>query len=262
MIKDGFLIYDYERNRYRIDWKRVKPWSLISLEIELRQLIEAWPFIEGKLLDVGCGSKPYFLLLAPLVDKYIGVDWPSSTGLNGRVDILATSTGLPFKSDSFDTVLCTEVVEHVPETLQFFKELNRVLRPGGHLILTAPQICWLHREPADFYRFTRYGLKYLAEKSGFDVVYIRPRGGLGAFLVDLAGGVICSLIKSIDKSRYKIYPSVKQPLIASPLIRYLIAIPQRIFLSFYFRFWDKRRDFSNGINDKYTLGHILVAVKR
>jgi SAM-dependent methyltransferase len=138
------------------------------------------PFAKGRLLDVGCGCKPYEPLYSA-VNQHIGVDVPIDLSANKepkRADVYADiSKGLPFKSNCFDTVLCTEVLEHIAEPLALMNEMGRVLKPGGHLLLTAPQVWGLHEEPFDFYRYTRYGLAHLAHKSRLEVVYISARGG-------------------------------------------------------------------------------------
>jgi len=89
---------------------------------------------------------------------------------------------LPFKDAVFDTVLCNEVLEHVPEPARLMAEVARVLKPGGVLLLTTPQTWGLHMEPYDFYRYTKYGLRYLAEKSGLEVIEVAPTCGLWATL--------------------------------------------------------------------------------
>jgi len=57
-------------------------------------------------------------------------------------------------------------------------EIRRVLKPGGILFLTAPQMARLHGEPHDFFRFTRWGLQYLLEHNGFEIVHLEPHGGI------------------------------------------------------------------------------------
>lgn len=74
-------------------------------------------------------------------------------------------------------VLATQVLEHVPEPKQMLQEISRVLRPGGHLILTAPHIWGIHEAPHDYFRFTHYGLEYLARQAGLHKVYIKAMGG-------------------------------------------------------------------------------------
>jgi SAM-dependent methyltransferase len=84
---------------------------------------------------------------------------------------------LPFKENAFDVILNTDVLEHVREPKRIFAEAARVLRPGGLLIMTAPQTAHLHEEPHDYFRFTKYGLAYLAQATGFRIVEIKAFGG-------------------------------------------------------------------------------------
>ena len=132
-------------------------------------------YARGRALDVGCGGKPYQALLGS-VESYVGVDLPP----NPAADVAGSGLALPFRRGAFDTVVCTCVLEHVPEPSALMAELARVLRPSGHLLLTAPQTWQIHLAPNDFYRYTHYGLRYLAEKSGRRVVDIAPTSGLWA----------------------------------------------------------------------------------
>lgn len=136
----------------------------------------------GDLLDVGCGQKPYAALFAEQVTRHIGVEYPLSLGAPkpmaaGSPDVFADAAFLPFRGNCFNTVLCTQVLEHVVEPWGVLEEITRVLRPSGVLILTVPQEWGIHKAPHDFYRFTRYGLTYLAQCSGLQVEYLSPRGG-------------------------------------------------------------------------------------
>jgi SAM-dependent methyltransferase len=135
-------------------------------------------FACGRLLDVGCGGQPYRPMLTG-VDRYVGVDlpWPGT-----RADVYGDATRLPFADASFDTVLCNQVLEHISEPHELLAETARVLRPGGVLILTTPQVWGLHHEPYDFYRYTPYGLTHLAEAHGLAVTVVAPTCGMWATL--------------------------------------------------------------------------------
>ena len=135
-------------------------------------------YAKGLLLDVGCGGRPYEPIFQPFVERYTGVDTPAST--LSRVDAGALASHLPFANGAFDTVLCTEALEHLSSPAACIDEFARVLRPGGHLILTTPQMWHLHEEPYDFFRFTRYGLAHLCRRAGLEVVEVRPHGGAWA----------------------------------------------------------------------------------
>jgi SAM-dependent methyltransferase len=149
----------------------------------------------GRLLDVGCGSRPFADLLDAHSDRSLGIEIdaerygrPSSSaegmiacGGNrqpGRLpDAWASGLRLPFRDASFDTAVSFQVLEHVPQPARMLVEIRRVLKPEGVLVLTAPHIWGIHEEPHDYYRFTPYGLRYLAEAAGLEVDSVIPLAG-------------------------------------------------------------------------------------
>ena len=135
----------------------------------------------GRLLDVGCGVKPYRAMFAAC-SAYVGIERPGTLSKSTVVDVWGDALALPIAAASFETVLCSEVLEHVPEPSALFAEAARVLRPGGVLLLTTPQVWGLHEEPWDFFRYTKYGLAHLARKNGFAVVEVRPTCGTWAMV--------------------------------------------------------------------------------
>ena len=109
----------------------------------------------GQLLDVGCGMKPYESLLTQRGSRYYGTDWPvSMEGSYGdltRADFFSDSMVLPFREGTFDTVISTQMLEHVRQPEIVIPEMARVLKPDGILILSAPMTWPLHEEPFDYY---------------------------------------------------------------------------------------------------------------
>ena len=97
--------------------------------------------------------------------------------MNKRIEILGSALVLPIRSASIDTALSLQVLEHVPEPLDMLKEIRRVLKPGGHLILTAPHIWNVHEQPHDYFRYTQYGLEHLFKKAGLEIIEVRPMAG-------------------------------------------------------------------------------------
>jgi SAM-dependent methyltransferase len=135
----------------------------------------------GELLDIGCGSKPFAPIFAGRVSRYWGSDLAASRYLGGeRPDAFASAEAQPFRDEAFDTVLGLSMLTYLPEPGRMIDEAHRVLRPGGMLILEFTQMVPLHDEPWDFFRFTRFGAKYLLERAGFEVVEYVPIGGLWA----------------------------------------------------------------------------------
>ncbi|NMX21365.1 hypothetical protein C5S30_02785 [ANME-1 cluster archaeon GoMg4] len=208
----------------------------------LTSLINAREYAGCKLLDMGCGNKPYESIFSDVADKEIGIDLPiskSANKLEKQADVYGSVLKLPFKSHSFDTVLSTQVLEHVPEPKRMLKEAYRVLKKDGYLILTAPMTWGLHEIPDDYYRYTKYGLKYLAGSVGFEIVYIKARCGFW--------GVIGQRISSW----VYYFRGVPKSLIGEGIKRSLCAMIQAFYLLL-----DKINK-----DEGETLGYVVVAKK-
>lgn len=131
----------------------------------------------GRLLDVGCGRQPYGDLFGPHVLRTVAVDRDRTRYDTSAVDGWCDAQRLPFSAETFDTVLSNQMLEHVPRPQEVVSEMARVLRPGGRLILTAPHIWGVHEVPHDYYRFTPFGLRHLAEEAGLSDVEVRAMAG-------------------------------------------------------------------------------------
>lgn len=130
------------------------------------------------MLDLGCGFKPYEPLFASRVTQHLGFDLPQSLDFRGsKADVTGSASQLPFADGSFDSVLCTQMLDDFPEPSVILNEITRVLAPGGVLLLTVNQLYPVHDPPYDFYRFTRYGLEYQIKKAGLSVVQFRATCG-------------------------------------------------------------------------------------
>ncbi len=115
-----------------------------------RALAAAAPHTRGTLVDVGCGTCPYLPLFAPYITRYIGVNYPTTATERpyyAAADVYADGSHLPLRDGCAQTVLCTQVLEHVPEPGLMLKEIARVLCAGGTLLLTAPQVWGSMRLP-------------------------------------------------------------------------------------------------------------------
>jgi len=146
------------------------------LENSLRQ---CQSFVQGVTLDLGCGRRPYEKTFFSGATKYIGADYLSD---RSQPDVICSALQVPFAENSFDTVVSTEVLEHVPEPLRMLCEIRRVLKPGGHLVLSAPMYWPRHEVPYDFFRYPYDGLLYLLKESGLEFVKLFNRGRSYAFL--------------------------------------------------------------------------------
>lgn len=142
---------------------------------------------QGRLIDIGCGLKPYAPLFAPYVTEHVGVDHPASPHALTSVDVVATAYEIPLDSASFDVALLSEVLEHLEEPGRALKECARLLRPGGKLILTTPFVWVLHEEPRDYFRYSPHGIRWLLQESGFEGVDVRPLSGQWGTIALLGG---------------------------------------------------------------------------
>ena len=133
-------------------------------------------YIKGLILDVGAGLSPFEKYI--INGKFITLEYT----IKDKPIVVGSAMNLPFKIETFDSIICTEVLEHLEEPGDCVKEIKRVLKKGGHLYLTAPMIWCLHYEPRDFYRFTNHGLVYLLSKENFKIVEVKPIGGIFSFI--------------------------------------------------------------------------------
>lgn len=123
------------------------------------------PKLQGSILDVGCGSKPYENLFNTY--SYVGLEVNRK---NKRADLYYDGKIFPCEDKSFDNIISNEVLEHVFEPDLFLKEMYRVLKDDGRILLTVPFVWDEHEQPNDFGRYTSYGLKYILEKNGFEII--------------------------------------------------------------------------------------------
>jgi SAM-dependent methyltransferase len=134
-------------------------------------------YLRGRLLDIGCGAKPYREIIGKYCTEYVGLDRPATLHGLQNVDVGGDALHLPFGDESFDSVVSFQVMEHVTEPGLFLSEAFRVLKSGGAAMVTTPFMWGEHEQPNDYYRYTRYGLRYLAEKAGFEAISIEPDTG-------------------------------------------------------------------------------------
>lgn len=149
----------------------------------------------GWLLDVGCGERPYARELGAYASRCIGLEHDRRRYLRTPPEVWGSALALPFGDQRFDTVFSAQVLEHVPEPARMMAELGRVLKPGGCLILTAPHIWGIHEAPEDYYRFTGYGLAYLARQAGLAPLDVRPMAGYWV----TAGTRFCYYLQHFEK---------------------------------------------------------------
>jgi len=157
------------------------------------------PRITGRVLDVGCGTQPYRRLFSTA--EYTGMELDTQENrAHKRADVFYGGQIFPFDSESFDSLVCSQVLEHVFTPREFVGELNRVLKPGGALLLTVPFVWDEHEQPYDCARYTSFGLLALMKEAGFEVVeHVKTMGDVR---------VLCQLLNAylykvtVSKSPY------------------------------------------------------------
>ena len=127
------------------------------------------PRITGKTLDVGCGQKPYEHFF--VTSEYVGIEIDTAENrLIKKADYYYDGVTFPFENGDFDSVICNQVLEHVFNPHQFLTEISRIIKNGGHLLLTVPFIWDEHEQPNDYARYTSFGLRHLLKLHGFELI--------------------------------------------------------------------------------------------
>jgi SAM-dependent methyltransferase len=148
--------------------ERLRPSASSSLYLHLVDLCESITLFRTtapiRILDYGCGGSPYRSLFRN--SEYIRADFTPCQGLDF---LLPSDSSIPVPDASFDMVLSTQVLEHVPEPAHYIAESFRVLKPGGFLLLTTHGLFQDHGCPYDFHRWTADGLRLLLERAGFQI---------------------------------------------------------------------------------------------
>ena len=152
------------------------------------------PMLKGKVLDFGCGNKPYRDLFD--AEEYTGIDLEVNEGHQNPtsdVDVFYDGKKIPFADNTFDSVFSSEVFEHVFNLEEMLAELNRVQKPGGLMLITMP-FCWPeHEAPNDFGRYTTYGITSLMQKHNFQIIEHRKEPGYFASILQL----LCSYVYNV-----------------------------------------------------------------
>lgn len=201
------------------------------------------------LLDVGAGSQTYRIFFNHC--RYKALDLCALDKIiEPKPDIVADlNEGIPVPDHSYDAILNTSVLEHVKNPQFLVNEMHRILKKGGHLFLTAPQGWGLHDEPEHYFHFTSYGLKLLFDQAGFEVVFVKERGGLFRYLAVRLQEIPVNLLKNLT---HPIKFFLALPLLILSIPFFFFAIPPLFTLLDYI--FDKEK--------KFTLGYACHCVKK
>jgi SAM-dependent methyltransferase len=186
-----------------------------------------------RVLDVGCGAKPYYPFFEPYVDAYVGVDVSD----NASADLIGTVEQIPAEDASFDVVLCTQVLEHCEDPEQAVAELRRVVRPGGRVLASTHGAMVYHPSPVDYWRWTHTGLERLfREHASWSSVSVEAGCGTTASVamivstfVDLLfhrarvrplGRPLVAVINYVATAIDRAVPMLRQPIPGSLAVNY------------------------------------------
>ena len=193
----------------------------------------------GRLIDLGCGKVPLYGTYRDHVDSVTCVDWGDSYHESPHLDHeLDLSRPLPFADRSFDTIVLSDVLEHIPEPAPLWGEMARILEPGGRLLMNVPFFYWIHEKPHDYYRYTEFALRRFASGAGFEILELEPIGGAPEILADIHGKHLQSL-----------------PVVGFPLARLIQG-----FTGWFVRQGPGRR-LSRRTAVRFPFGYVMVAQK-
>lgn len=167
------------KGRWRSSRELVGIWSRLNAD----RLVAAYEYVltkyvNGDLVDLGCGNAPLAGIYKDRVSSFIWADWENTQHQEFNLDIeVDLNNDLPFEDESFDTVLLSDVIEHSAQPDALFSEVARILRPGGHIIIGVPFMYWLHEEPYDYHRYTRHKLLDFGNRAGLSVLELNEYAG-------------------------------------------------------------------------------------
>ena len=143
-------------------------------------------YARGRLIDLGCGTVPLYAAYEPFITENVCVDWGGTTHSSLYVDQECDLAGdLPFANCDFDTIILSDVLEHIPQPEGLWREMARILAPGGRVLLSVPFLYWVHEAPHDYYRYTEFALRRFAHQVGLKILVLRPLGGAPEVLADV-----------------------------------------------------------------------------
>lgn len=143
-------------------------------------------YAKGNLVDLGCGKVPLYGLYRQFIKNITCVDWQNSAHSGIHVDYECDlDVDLPFNDGEFDTLLLSDVLEHIANPDTIWKEMSRILSPGGIVFMNTPFLYCLHEIPNDYFRYTEFALRHFAETYGFTIRILQPIGGSPEILGDI-----------------------------------------------------------------------------
>jgi SAM-dependent methyltransferase len=208
-----------------------KPGTVIEETLRTRLLRRHFAGAKyGLLLDLGCGTRPYRRLYDPACEKSIGADRPGDYFPQAGVDLHCSAEDIPLETESVDAVLLAEVLHDLAEPQKALREIFRILRPGGTLIVTSPFLVPVCDGPYDHVRYTQTGLDALLQRNGFSTEAVHPVGDLFAASIQLG-------LRPVLKCWNAAAKRLRWPFLytrINPFMLLLVYLPQWIYLGAWF----------------------------
>lgn len=160
----------------------------------------------GRLADIGCGDAPLYGMYRNLVDDVVCIDWEASRHEARHVDeFIDLNSDFDIGSGCFDTIVATDVLEHLCEPDYFFNACARALRPSGKLIIGVPFMYWIHEAPHDYHRYTRYSLEYMLQKVELTGLSVEPYGGAPEIVSDIVTKGLGGMVRPLATVVYHVF---------------------------------------------------------
>lgn len=222
------------------------------LEEEARRLS-----VGSAVLDAGAGRRPFAVLFRN--HRYESCDMPQGF-YPVKHDFECFLNAIPRPDQTYNVVVLTQVLEHVPDPEAVLRELHRILKPGGRIFLTVPLTAPLHSEPWNFFQFTQYALAELARRTDFDLIRCEKIGGAFWVLGKRLPDAFRKLLKQYDPTRARkrgqnVWCSILLTILMLPI--WLVFYPLTAFLIRPLFYWMDRLD----LEKSFTLGFTAVLMK-
>ena len=172
--------------------KYLSPSSWLIANIVAKMYEKNLPiYTKGLLLDLGCGNVPLYGAYRDYVSDSICVDWDNTMHKNPHLDISQDiSQELPFENATFDTIILSDVLEHVYNPSHLFDEMKRILKENGIIIMNVPYCYQIHEQPFDYYRYTEYFYRSIIREKGLSLLLIEEIGGIVETMSDICGKML------------------------------------------------------------------------
>jgi SAM-dependent methyltransferase len=198
------------------------------------------------ILDAGAGKCPYKRLFSHA--NYESMDIIEKLEDSYKHTFICDIKNIPREDNYYDTIINTQVLEHVEFPQKVIDEFYRILKIDGKLFLSAPQAWGIHEASFHFYNFTKYGLESLFRNAGFKIIFINPRGGIFWYLSKIINKLPFEILYQYKKEPFKFLLLLIPTAIFYPVTSILIP------LSFYYL--DKLDKIRN-----FTLGYACYCIK-